>query len=48
MTENNGQCDVQRQKRKTDHHAIGNEWQYATVNVEDKKRNMNTPRNDNL
>jgi len=22
---NNEQCDVQRQKRKTDHHSVGNE-----------------------
>ena len=33
ITRNNEQCYVQRKKSKTDHHAIENEWQYATSGV---------------
>jgi len=31
---------MHKDKCKTDHHAIGNEWQYVTVNVEVKKCKM--------
>jgi len=34
VTRNNEQYEIQRQKRKTDHHAVRNEWQYATENTE--------------
>jgi len=42
----------QDKKRKsdhpTDHRAIGNKWQHATVNVEDNKCKMKTPEGDNV
>jgi len=39
MTRNSEQYEVQRQKRKTDHHVIGNGWQYATENVKVQMKN---------
>jgi len=50
IAKTNEERDVQKQKaqnRPTEHCAIGNEWQYATVNVEDKMCEMKTLRGDN-